>query len=427
MNMAFTFQPLISIPWGDKDDEIPLTLVDYPNFAFVSSEQMRKVPAPVRIRLGANGSIHVLADAPLRTKDAPVFIQHFDERGKRFGTTLVPFPDRRETEDVFILDYAIDADGNCYLLERIQSDAERNRLRKINLNGQVQWSRIGPINEEQFDFSELSGTFKRLLMDGNSRLYLPATEHTGAIAEIDRDTGQVAHVYTSDKSSSQVLMTEGGTVVYVLYFPDLNRRGVGFLNLNEHQVTSVVGGVDLYGWLLYPIGVDGSSSVYAWKDSAVARISSNAQINVIAEFDNVVVRSSDGNIFTSLMRSDQGQSSLARMTRHAPDGQVSHQELRIPSEISGRPGAKWKLIHVDEQEKYYVFGGEEPGHAGTVLVYSRDGELETTTSRPGDLLSLESRLENYSFWQVDSRGRIYLPVTDAQGFKVLRLSTVRFA
>lgn len=426
MNTSPTFKLLISIPWGDKSDEISLTLENYPLFAFMLPDQMRKARVPVRIRLDARGGVHALADAPLRTPNgSPIFLHHFDAEGNFLGKTPLLSLDRRDTQDLFILDYAIDADGSCYLLELIQSrqsSESNNRLQKISSDGEVQWSRTGSNWSEDFDFGELTGSFKRLLMDGHSRLYLPATGNTGTIAEIDRDTGDVAHLYVPDKFGSEAFMNEQGTVVCVLYFPDVNRRGLGFFNLGEQRVTSFIGGDELYGWLLYPFGVDASANLYAWNDPAVARISADGQINVIAAFDNIVVRARDKAVFTSRLRLDSKQSSVVQVERYTPAWESSPHELLVPQELSTQTRKRWKLIQVDEQERYYVFGGEEPGQAGTLLVYSNDGRLEETVSAPRDLLPMESTLEGHSYWDVDSRGRIYLPVTDAQGFKVIRFT-----
>src|SRR5262249_16699164 len=145
-----------------------------------------------------------------------------------------------------------------------QSNQSINRLRKIKPDGEIQWSRTGPVSDQEFDFNSLKGSFTKLLMDGRSRLYLPATHHTGAIAEVDPATGAVTHVYTSDKFSNQVFMNERGTVLYILYFPESNRRGIGYFNLADQRLTFMVGGVELYGALLYPFGVDASSNVYVW-------------------------------------------------------------------------------------------------------------------------------------------------------------------
>ncbi|HEV8483542.1 MAG TPA: hypothetical protein VGV87_08345 [Blastocatellia bacterium] len=414
-----TFEVFSSIPWGHRNTDIPLAIEDYPAYAFASPDQMRKVRTPVRIRLGTQGRLHALADASARP--ATPFILHLDAAGQVLGKTPLSGNDQDSVE-VIILDYVVDADTNCYLLEHVRSreaNQSNNRLRMINRDGVPGWSRIGPISEEEFDFHELSGSFHRLLMDGNSCLYLPATRHAGAIAEIDRDTGAVARVHTSEKFSDKLFMNERGTVIYILYFTDLNLRGLGLFNLEEGNVATLVGDEELYGWLLYAIGVDASPDVYAWRESCVARISFDGRISPIAEFDNIVVRSNDQAVFLSRLRVDGEKALVVQVNRGSALGGPDSLELRLPQDVSG--GHAWELIHVDEQEQYYVYGGEEPARVGTLLVYESDGSLKETISPPVDLLTLESRLANYSFWQVDSLGRVYITVTDASGLRVVRL------
>ncbi|MGA9770392.1 MAG: hypothetical protein WBV94_15240 [Blastocatellia bacterium] len=427
MSTNFTLEIVASGPWGDGPNEIPLALEDYPLFGYVSTEQRRSIRAPVRMRLSPQGSIHALADAALRTPGGgPVFIHHFNAEGTIIQKTPVLSLNHSNTDELMILDYAVDAAGNSYLLERIgsgQSNQPANRLRKIKPDGEILWSRTGPISDQEFDFNSLKGSFTKLLMDGRSRLYLPATQHEGAIAEIDPATGAVAHVYTSDKFSNQIFMNEREVIVYILYFPDVNRRGIGSFNLVDQRLAFFVGEVEHYDWLLYPFGVDASSNVYVWRDSAIARISMDGKIDVLAAFDNVVVRSSDGAIFSSRLLSGNERSLVVRVECHSAGSLIKHRELQLPDDISARYRGGWKLIHVDEQERYTIFGGEEPGRAGTLLVYSTNGDLEKRIAPLPDLVPTESILENHLFWEVDARGRVYLPVIDPQGFKVIRLSS----
>ena len=403
-------------------------LVDYPLFGEVSAaEQMRKVRAPVRIRLDAWGGIHALADAPLRTPArGHIFIHHFDAEGRITGKTLVPANNQFVASDLIILDFVADTEGNTYFIEQIhsrQSNLSNNRLRKVSKDGDTLWSRTGAISGDEFELNGLKGNFKRLLMDGNSRLYLPATEHAGIIAEINPVTGNVMQVYTSDKYSNKIFMNEKGIVLYVLYFPEVNRRGLGYFNLADQRLKTIVGGIELYGGLLYPFGVDAASNLYTWNDFVIAKISSDGHINVIAMFDNLTVRSNDGTVFTSHLLSDDGQSSRVLVESYSPRGEFGHIVLSLPEELQRRCGG-WKLIHVDKQDRYYVFGGEEPGQAGVLLIYSKDNKLEEAISPPPDLLNMESTLEHYSLWEVDSHGRIYLPVIDAEGFKIVRLTEI---
>jgi hypothetical protein len=430
MSSKLTFEIVARGTWGDGPNEIPLVLENYPLFGYIKSEQVRKIRAPAQIRLNPQGSIYALADAPLRTPDGgPVFIHNFNAEGNIIRKTPVLSMDHPNTNELMILDYAVDAAGNSYLLERIhsrQSNQEINRLRKIKPDGEIQWSRTGPVSDQEFDFNSLKGSFTKLLIDGRSRLYLPATNHTGAIAEIDPATGAVTHVYTSDKFSNQVFMNERGVVFYILYFPESNRRGIGYFNLADQRLTFFVGGVELYGLLLYPFGVDASSNVYVWNNSVIVRISPSGKTHEIAAFDNIVVRSSDGAIFSSRLLSGNERSLTVLVERHQPNGASMRRELRLPEDLSARypgNGGGWKLIQVDDKERYAIFGGEEPGQAGTLLVYSSNGNLEERITPPPDLLPIESTLENHSFWEVDAHGRVYLPVVAPQGFKVIRLSS----
>src|SRR5205807_2588984 len=158
-------------------------------------------------------------------------------------------------------------------------------------------------------------------------------------------------VYGSDKFSSQVFMNERGVIFYILYFSDLNRRGIGKFNPDDQRLTFFVGGVELFDWLLYPFGVDASSNMYVWKDSAVARIFMDGKIDVLAAFDNIVVRSSDGAIFSSRLLSGNKRSLLVLAECHSAGSRLKRRELQLPDDISARYRRVWKLIHVDEQER----------------------------------------------------------------------------
>src|SRR6185503_699465 len=136
-------------------NEIPVALEEYPPFAFVLPEQMRSIRAPLRIRLDVRGDLHVLTDAYLRTPNSgPLFVHHVDAQGDIVGKTRIP----SDVDELIISDYVVDANGSYYLLERVRSrDSNEpvNRLRKISNDGEVQWSRTGPISDQEFDFREL--------------------------------------------------------------------------------------------------------------------------------------------------------------------------------------------------------------------------------------------------------------------------------
>lgn len=422
MNVNFKLEVVAALQWGLGADEAPLVLQESPSFGEMSLEQIRKVPAPVQIRLDAMEGLHALtASQPGMSASARAFVYHFDASGQLKDRTPISPLEMGETDESFTLDYQADEQGNCYLLEetRRSSDRPRHRLRKVGFDGTDQWARA---LDDAPDHSDLSEANLRLLMDGRSHVYLAVAAHTGVIAEIDRASGDLTSTYRPEAFSSRVFINKNAVVFYTLYFPQMNRRGFGTFNLANGQAKSLVGGPQLYGLLLYPIGVDAAENLYVWSDSTISRVSFDARVEVVARLNNVVVRASDSCIFSSYVESGSGGELIVQVERHSFGGAPMRQALQIPPLLSGADDSEWRLIHVDDQGRHYVFGGEAPGRAGTLTVYSADGGLNETVSPPPNLLALESTLERHTFWVVDSVGRIYLPVTDGRGFKIVRLS-----
>ena len=426
MHEQFSLEVFVTAPWGDGPEAIPEVLEDYPAFGEMSLEQMRKVRAPVRIRLNAAGGLHALADAPARA-GGDAFIYHFDAGGKLRGRTRILHLARIEARTTRIADYAVAADGSVYLLERIQpggTSSEQNRLRKLNCAGETQWVRTGLSSNEPFDLHTLSGRITALLIDGRSRLYLAALNPSGLIAEIDVTSGGTARVCAAAIVGGDVFMDERGIAYFIAYFPEARRRGLAVFDPAGGHLRPMVFGTDAYGWLTYPLGVDTSSNVYAWKDASVARLSPDGRIEVLATINGVTL-GSDGVVISSRLVIRDDHSLTVEVERRDPgsssDTGANWRALHVPEEMGARPGGDWRLIHVDQNGHYFVFGGEAPGNAGRVLVYLHDGRFEEVTLTHSALLALELRIENHRLWTVDARGQIYLPMTDGHGFKVLRL------
>jgi len=410
-----------TVPWGDGPDAIPLALQDHPPFGEVSPEQMRKVRVPVRIRLDARGGLHVLAAS---TPGRPAgFIYHVDANGSLTGRTPLDSAGPSRAGESTLMDYVVDEDGNCYLLEllRLQNPRQsRNRLAKLSATGTVLWSREGASTNDDFDVGELKGNFRRLWMDEDSRLFLPAIEHAGVIAEIDRETGAVSRLHTSARFSRYGFLSARGRVVYALYFQELGRRGIGVFDMASESLTTTIGDPELYSWLVVPLGVDGSSNLYAWKDFSIARIAPDGRTTVMGALGNICVGAAGDTLYSSVLRKE-GVVSVLHVTAHERNGLTNYLALSLRG-TAGQSTGEWKLIHVDARQRYHVFGGEEPGQAGTLLVYSDKGVLLDTLSPPPELLSLESTLQHPASWEVDRRGRIYMPVLDSGGLKVIRFT-----
>lgn len=123
---------------------------------------------------------------------------------------------------------------------------------------------------------------------------------------------------------------------------------------------------------------------------------------MFGEIDGVAVRAFDQRIFTS----HAGAEGIVVEGGGAPI------TLSTPSNL--------RLVHVDEQGRYYMLGGEASGEPAELRVYSRDGLLESSESSPKNLRAIENRLPTYEAWQVDAQGRVTFTVTMPEGVAIVR-------
>lgn len=413
------FEILISVPWGPGDNEIPPSFDEHPSFSEMSADQMRNVRTPLRIRLDNQHRIHVMPEVrPLQPTTTNSHIYHFSDQGKFVDSTHIEI----EVANYFhIYDYAVHPSGECFLLERIRRDLSEqteNRLRKIARDGTTLWKRVGLVSDEETDFHILKGNFTQLLADEDSWIYLPASDPECAIAQIDPVTGEVVAIHDCEMLGSKAFLREG-RVYSVVYFPSENRKALARFDLAGGQTEFTLCDSELFGWLTFPLGVDRSANFYTFLQPAVGQIDFAEGLLRQQPLDNLVVQPSTQDIYLSYLSGLVAQS-VIKVEIHRHDGTFESREINVPPRFAGVKD--WKLIHADEQDRLFIFGGEEPGSAGTLLIFSASGNLEKELSPPGDLLSIESRLELFSYWQVDADGRVYLPFTDQQGFGVVRLT-----
>ena len=382
--MVTDLEVFAQAPWGGPYG-VEEVLEDFPSFGEMSSEQLRQVRVSPLIRLGVDGRLHALVGTPGT-------VHHFDARDTLARSTPIPV----DAPASSLTDFVAGPDDSVYLLES-------DRLRRIDPTGDLVWSRTGAMTETGLD-----NTFDRLLFDEDFRLFAIATGGWGMLAEIDPASGRTIRATPSGIESDEVFMDGTGRLQSVVYLPTTRQRGLAVSEPGSGHWQTIPFDADAYGWLTWPLGVDARSNVYGFKDDAVARVTPDGGVEVVAAFDGAAI-SSDGVVHTSRREWPQA----VRVERQGAGATT----LLVPE------GPRWRLINVDDQGRLYLLGGEAPGSSGTLRIYASDGELEETDTPPPDLLPLETRLARPREWTVDADGRIYVPLTDAEGFKVLRLRT----
>ena len=241
---------LTVLPWDDDVRGITSGLVDSPPFSWVT-EPVRKVRAPVRIRVDAQGGLHLLGNARE--------IVHLGSDGALLGRTPLP-----TTSAAIVTDYACDAARECVVLEK-------GRLVRSDAGGALRWSR-----EVRDDFTKV------LLDEGRWRLYLRVKRDGAEVAELDGDTGSDVGVLRLHEQAGPAFVA-GGRLGYVFLDEESNTRGISVVHLREGRSTVMPGSAPHYAWLVYPFGMDERSRIYTWRDGRVARIT--AHDGTIEELD----------------------------------------------------------------------------------------------------------------------------------------------
>ena len=346
-------------------------------------------------------------------------------KGNFIGETLIPSGYRNYSERRCI-DVAIDDYLNCYLLETYSvENSRKNRLVKTDKDGNVLWDIQGLGSSSNADFYILKGDFNRLLIGKSSTVYLASMSQMNTIALIDTDTGGISKIFALQNGTEEKLFTDGsGTILRTLFFAQQNRYGMTAFNPDSNEEISAVGNDELYGLLQFPFGVDNQNNFYAYKlpnvyeIPGIMKISLEGKATQLVEFKDLLVRPSDDTVFVHYNTRDTSE-----IVGYYKDGAMRQWSLHMPEKCAPDTLGMCKLITVDEGTRFYFHTDEKPGTLGKLLIFSEHSTLDEERTPPFDLLSMESSVQPFIYWQVDSGGRIYFPIIDPQGFKVIRFSS----
>lgn len=422
MDIRNKFEILISLPWGDEMQAIKPKLLDYPNFSNITLKQVRKIHAPLRIKLDASKGVHILNDNKDNIQnDNNIFITHFTSSGIWNNKTHIA-KNGSDLQERIIVDFVVDRESNCYLLEKIKTNNYyHNSLIKTNVLGELLWQTEGSYSPELHDFRKLQGEFNKLFIDNQTQLYLTSANQPNSIAKINAANGNISIVYSLEKASNDIFVNDQGTILSPIYFPEQNRRGLFAFYPAFDREEFVIGNEELYGLLLYPFGVDNRSNFYIYKlpslnpIPAIVKISFDGRILREQKIKDLVVSDNGNAIYSHYFHNSRLEITEYRSSN------VQHWSLTLPEKYSTDKSAIYKLIKVDENLNFYFLAGESPGQSGKMLKFSKTGYLEEQIYHSSDLLSLESSLQSFSYWQVDSEGNIYFPISEPSGFKLIKM------
>lgn len=409
-----------SVVWGSGIDQIEPAIQKAPFFGFVSPEQVRKTYDGVFVKSDEKGGIHlrkIYINYDV-TKEKSIPIVHFSPDGKFSKKTEVPLLNEPGLLFRGIYDYVCDSENNIYLLEALSfKDSYVNRLVKIDSDGKVIWDIRGDHSDTLIDYGQLQGVFGSLLLTDGTRLFLVPYPGEGrrSLAEININTGKIKKTYYfSGGNTNRICINDRGKVVRSFYNPELRELYFGFYDTDSKKETNNVDSSRIWGDM---IGFDNKDNAYTISYNGFGKMGADGHLKAKLLIRDVIVRKDDKSVYTNWVTKDS-----ISVIRYYPSGKILKYSFERPAKKSPEEAYdNYRLAHVDKTGCFYYHTGEVPGYAGRIVVISEKGEIVKEMLSPFDLFSIESHLHQMEI-HIDTKGNIYLPVTDPEGVKIVKLS-----
>jgi hypothetical protein len=416
MRVGNRFFVLASVPWGDGARQIQPRLQDYPSFAIASEAQKQQIHAPVRLRLGAARSLHVLnEDYRDLGSESSACVTHLSAAGAWEGKTPVP-PPPAGAESRRIEDFAVDPDHNSFFLESLTLDGERcQRLVKLNKGGELVW-------ESRESLDEQAGR-GRLFIDDQARLYRVSRPHR--VVQIDAGDGRAfGSIDLRAHAEEKLFVGPAGVIFRTMFLETHNCYAMAAYDAASGREQVVAGDATLYGVLPYCFGVDGQRRFYAYQSPRQERAGALVRAPFTDEgvdihlLEGLVVQSDHPVVFTYFM---EGASAV--ITRYEAGGARGELILSVPDEFEEKAAENCRLIRVDEAGRFHLLVGERPQSTGILLILGEGGELLEAVSPAPKLRALMSAAQPFRSWQVDAEGNVYIPVLQPDSLNVVCLTS----
>lgn len=399
-----------------------------------SKRLVRPVPA---VRVDRSGRLAVLAEVPgPEGGPQPAYrLVGVDTTGAVAGWSAVA-PDAGYVSGWHVLDFQPDQCGGVYLLEVLQGPSQEfeHRLRRVGPDGDTVWFRRGPLNTRVLDFTELAGKFERLLVPDDDSVYLASRYPVQGLARFDAESGDLVTTYDMEEPHDHLtldaahwayysrMLDEGGPPRLVVI-----RRS---LETGEREVIEPE--TALFTDLA---GVDEAGNLFARLPGGLVRLTPAGRVSWRFDPHGIVVRAEDRHLF--LIRhasSDNGRATVTIEHRRTDGTALGAVTVEIGAELA-KPGVVPDLVDVDAEGTATLYAGETQECPGVRYIVDAGGTLVDVAPLAGpdedealwdrvneELLPVESRVAGASAFQVDAGGRVYVPLSDPVGYRVVRLT-----
>lgn len=408
-NVQFEF--ICQVPWGSDNKHIRPCYFDYPPFGDVSPNQIRQMTKPVPFSIDSQKGIHI-ADMSNSTNEK-IDIHHVNPLDNTIQTTSLSFPATHS-----VLDFLVDHNQSCYILyEKQENDSIEYTVSRYSSDGNTDWERPLTIT----GFMKETSEYRRLLFLHKNKLFIFSVVEKSILLCLHAETGEIENIRDLPKGIESIFIDERGGLYGTAFFENEDTRGIYELDPNRDNLNIIFRSANR-SLFLYPIGIDKRKSIYVYKapalfsDAGINRIRQNGSVVEKAFFNDLFFREGDSRIFTS--RYAQNSVIISSYLQGESPKTIT---LDLPKETQNEARIYKKLVYVDDNDRFFIHIGEQPGESGRVLVFSRNGIMESKSFPARLYYEFDQLLSPWYYWVVDYEGDVYIELTNRKGVIIVKV------
>jgi len=408
---------LVRFSWN-KPEGLLMIKTGEPLTSLLYSEQQapEAVIAAYRFRISESGNkIVVLSNDPLYTSDYSSSLDFlaYDIANKMARKTSVPMSDSR-VEKSEIVDFLLGNNNNLYLLERLLTKERTtiNRLRHIEAGGKIIWeieAKVGTENPGQNGL--LFGKCRALLKEMKDTVFLQTeTSAKTFVLKIDSNTGKTEEWLSVDNIVPKIFIDDDLNLHYVTFIKETNNRAYISYDPDKGKKEIRYAGAEAYALLGFPAALDIHNNIYCAEGLSISCLSPELLVKWIFSANNIILDS--GSLFTSHFI-EAGKSLV--IYRWQADGSLA-ETINVPLDLPDlKLGKLSGLVN-----------------SGDFVIETYQGEVKglwkyTTKSKTLDKLPETSGVNRFylqpaATWQIDRAGNLFIPVSSAEGFHIVKVS-----
>jgi hypothetical protein len=396
---------LVRFAWN-RPDALPMITTGQPSTSLLNSGHQASrelVIAPYRFRFSESGNqIVILANDPVYTSDYSSNLDFliYDVEKKTTRKIGVSMSDDG-LEEFEVVDFFLGENQRLFVLERLLTREKKtiNKLRYVEAEGEVIWNIELP-----------PGKNTALLKETKGSIFLQAeTSAKTSILKIDSTTSKADVWVTLDHNIPKIFIDDVLQVHYAAFIQEANNRAhISYDPSNGKQEVKYAGD-ETYAMLGFPSAMDVHNNIYTAEGLSFSCLSSDLSLKWTFSVNNIVLDS--GRLFASHF--DKTDKRLVVYVYEA-DGSLK-ETIEVPIKTAGLRVARLDGLVNSGDFVIETYQGETKSY----WVY--ETKSKTMDHLPETAQVKRFQLQAAATWQIDKAGNLYLPVSSAEGFHIVKV------